>query len=176
MDLNKFIPKKFRHLSNWSVYKDFLLFKKIQNIPVLYVDEDIVYVFLDLRIKKEMIALINHLDDIGVEFYFTHPDFSNPGEEWNEKKIILQYFRCYSDLKFHKELKKIEFDFIQNLTFWTKKFSSFELLKSTYDEYLKVVNKKSFDFYTQKEMCDFPEQIREEFRTLWREIQINNIL
>jgi hypothetical protein len=176
MDLNKFIPKKFKHLPNWSVGKNFLLFKKIQNIPVLKIEDNIVYVFLDLRIKKEMVALIQHLDNLGVDFYFTHPDFSNPGEEWNEREVIHHYFMCWADSKFHKEIKKIEFDFIGNLSKWVKEFSSFELLKDTYNEFLKVVNRNWNDFYAQKQMWDYPEHIREEFRTLWREIQINNIL
>jgi hypothetical protein len=176
MDLNKFIPNKFKHLPNWSVGKNFLLFRKIHNIPVLKVEDDIVYVFLDLRIRKEMVALIDHLQELDVEFYFTHPDFSNPGEEWNEKEVILHYFRCWADSKFHKEVRKIEFDFIKNLSTWVRDFSSFELLKLTYDEFLKVVNKKWYDYYAQKDVWDYSEYIREEFRTLWREIQINNIL
>ena len=81
------------------------------------------------------------LDKLGVEFYFTHPDFSNPGEAWNEKEVIRHYFRCWSDSNFHKDCKKIEFDFIKNLTNWVNDFSSFELLKLTHDEFLKVVNK-----------------------------------
>jgi hypothetical protein len=176
MDLNKFIPNKFRHLPNWSVGKDFLLFKKIHNIPVLKIEDEIVYVFLDLRIRKEMVALIKHLDELDIEFYFTHPDFSNPAEEWNEKEVIWHYFRCWSDSKFYKEIKKVEFDFIGNLSDWVKEFSSFELLKSIYDEFLKVVNKKWYDYYSQKDVWMYSEYIREEFRTLWREIQINNIL
>jgi hypothetical protein len=39
------------------------LFRKIHNIPVLKIEDEIVYVFLDLRIRKEMVALINHLDE-----------------------------------------------------------------------------------------------------------------
>jgi len=176
MELHKFIQNKFRHLPNWSVGKDFLLFKKIHNIPVLKIEDEIVYVFLDLRIRKEIVALIKHLDELEVEFYFTKPDFSNPGEEWNEKEVILHYLRCWSDSKFHKEVRKIEFDFIENLSTWVRDFSSFELLKLTYDDFLKVVNKKWHDYYTQKDVWDYSEYIREEFRTIWREIQINNIL
>ena len=169
-------PDKFRHLPNWSVGKHYLFFKKTHKLPVLKVEDGVVYVFLDLRIRKEMIALIQHLDKLGVEFYFTHPDFSNPGEEWNEKQIIWHYFRCWSDSKFHKDCKKIEFDFVGNLSKWVKNYSDFELLKFAYDDYLKVVNKKWHNFYTNKEMFDYSEYIREEFRTLWREIQINNIM
>jgi hypothetical protein len=176
MDFYKLIPKKFRHLPNWSTNKKYLLFKKIHNIPVLYVEDNIVFVFLDLRIRKEIIAIIKHLNDIGVDFYFTHPDFSNPSEEYSERDVIYHYLRCWADQKFHKEVNKINFDFVNNLTNWVKNYSSFQLLKTMYDDFLKVVNRKWHDYYSQKEVWDYSEEIREEFRTLWRDIQINNIL
>ena len=39
-----------------------------------------------------------------------------------------------------------------------------------------AVEKKWYDYWSKKDTWDYSEEIREEFRTLWREIQINNIL
>ncbi len=80
MELFRFIPKKVRSSSEWSNNGKYVLYKKIHNLPVLYVEDDTVYVFLDLRIINQVILIVKHLQELGVEFYFTHPDFSNPGE------------------------------------------------------------------------------------------------
>ena len=46
MDLNSLIPD---NSDKWSV-KRFLMFKKYENIPVCFIEDDIVYVFLDNKI------------------------------------------------------------------------------------------------------------------------------
>lgn len=178
MHLYKLIPKKQRHNREWSVGKDYVFFKKLHNVPLCYFEDGIVWVFLDLRIQRQVVDLISHLEKSNLKFYFTHPEFSNPGEEFEINKIHLHYFRCYADPKFYKSIKKINFDFIKNLVNFTKEFSDFETLLLNLKIVQKEVGKKWYDYYSKskKEIWDYPEEIREEFRTLWREIQINNIL
>ncbi len=176
MDLYKLIPKKQRHNRDWSVGKDYVFFKKMHNIPVCYFEDDTVWVFLDLRIQRQIVELIDHLQNSTLKLYFTHPEFSNPGEVFDIKKIPLHYFRCYADPKFHKSINKIEFDFIKNLVNFTKEFSDFETLHANFKIVHKEVSKKWYDYFSKKDIWDYPEEIREDFRTLWREIQINNIL
>ena len=132
--------------------------------------------FLDLRIQRQVVDLIHHLENSKIKFYFTHPEFSNPGEEFNIDKIPLHCFRCYADPKFYKSIKKIDFDFIKNLVNFTKEFSDFETLLLNFKIVQKEVGKKWYDYYSKKDIWNYSEEIREEFRTLWREIQINNIL
>jgi hypothetical protein len=176
MDLYKLIPKKQRHNRDWSVGKDYVFFKKLHNVPLCYFKDGIVWVFLDLRIQRQVVDLIHHLENSNLKFYFTHPEFSNPGEEFNINKIPLHCFRCYADSKFYKSIKKIDFDFIENLVSFTKEFSDFETLLLNFKIVQKEVGKKWYDYYNKKDIWDYSEEIREEFRTLWREIQINNIL
>lgn len=176
MDLNKLIPTKQRHNRDWSVTKQFVLFRKLHNIPVCYIEDDIVWIFLDLRIRRQIVDLIKHVIGLKVKFYFTHPEYSNPGQDIENDKIPLHYFRCYADAKLYKDLNKIDFDFISNVVQFTKEFSDFETLKKSFYQVQKEVNKNWYDYYSQKHIWDYPDYIREEFRTLWREIQINNIL
>jgi len=176
MELYKLIPKKQRHSSDWSVIKSYVMFKKLHNIPICYIENDIVWIFLDLRIQKQVIDIISHLNDLDVKFYFTHPEFSNPGQEFDVEKILLQYFRSYADRKFNKNLNKINFDIIKNLVEFTNEFSDFNSLKKCFQVVKKEVNLKWTDWYSRKDIYDYPEEIRQEFDILWREIQINNLL
>lgn len=176
MDLNKLIPNNQKHNRDWSVTKKYVLFKKLHNIPVCYFEDDIVWIFLDLRITRQVIDVIKHLENLDIKFFFTHPEFSNPGQVFEINRIPTHYFRCFADAKFHKSVTKIKFDFIKNLVDFTKLYSNFETLKISFDKVQKEVNRHWYDYYSQKEIYDYSEEIREEFRTLWREIQINNIL
>ncbi len=64
MELNKLIPN---NNSKWIVKGNFLMFKKLEFIPVCYIEDDIVYVFLDARLTKQTIAITKHLMSFKVE-------------------------------------------------------------------------------------------------------------
>ena len=59
MDLNSIIPDK--NDRNYSVNKNFLMYKKYQNIPLCFIEDGIFYVFLDKRISKAVIKLVKNL-------------------------------------------------------------------------------------------------------------------
>ena len=68
MDLNDLI---LENSDNWSISGDILHYKKIIKIPVCYIDlNDVVWVFLDARIKKIVIRLVGKLIKEGKKFYF----------------------------------------------------------------------------------------------------------
>ena len=107
MELSDLIPD---NSSNWSVKNDFLMFKKIQNIPTCFISNDnIVYVFLDVRIYKQVLKLTSLLVDKGIEFYFTIPEISNPkGVEDLNDTTVLHYLHSYSKKEFFNGFRKIE--------------------------------------------------------------------
>ena len=69
-----------------------------------------------------------------------------------------------------------DFDLLKNLTEWVYKYSDIKLLKIRFDYVLSEVNSNWYDYYSNKRIFDYNDEIREEFRTLWRDIQINQIL
>jgi hypothetical protein len=175
MELSDLIPD---NSSNWSVKNDFLMFKKIQNIPTCFISNDnIVYVFLDVRIYKQVLKLTSLLVDKGVEFYFTIPEISNPkGIEDLNDTTVLHYLHSYSKKEFFNGFRKIDFDLIYNLIKWTEKENCFDLVKDNYEYMLKKVNHQDYDYYSNRSTYKYSEEIREEFRSLYRDIQISKIL
>ena len=175
MELNNLIPNNNQ---SWSVKGDFLMFKKIQNIPVCYIsNEDLVYVFLDARINKQVISLIKHLMSINVNFFLTTPEASDPAGvlDLNEK-VIRHYLISYAKLEFFNGFKKIDFDLVDNLVKWTEKENCYDLIKNIYLSVLKRINHQSWDYYTNKKHFDYCQEIRDEFQSLYRHIQISKIL
>ena len=86
------------------------------------------------------------------------------------------YLFAYADFKLNNKFKNINFDLLKNLTEWVYKYSDIKLLKIRFDYVLSEVNSNWYDYYSNKRIFDYNDEIREEFRTLWRDIQINQIL
>lgn len=177
MDLNSLIPDKFKSNTNWIIKGDFIMFKKYEHIPICFIEDDIVYIFLDSKIPKQVLELTKYVSEKNIEFYFTSPALSNPkGVDDYENLIIRHYLLSFSNKVFFHGFKKIEFDLIRNMVRWCDKEDCYELIKDNYDDVLKDVFRKNYDYYANKEYYDYEDEIREEFQTLYREIQINKIL
>jgi len=175
MDLYNLIPNRINK-PGWSIKGDYILFNKINNIPLCMIDKGVAYIFLDLRIKKQVFEITQNLIKLNIEFYFTHPEFSNPGQEYSDEKVMDIYLFAYADFKLNNKFKNINFDLLKNLTEWVYKYSDIKLLKIRFDYVLSEVNSNWYDYYSNKRIFDYNDEIREEFRTLWRDIQINQIL
>ncbi len=174
MELNKLIPN---NNSKWIVKGNFLMFKKLEFIPVCYIEDDIVYVFLDARLTKQTIAITKHLMSFKVEFYFTTPEASNPkGVSEINYKVIKHYLMSYAKKEFFFGFRQINFDLIQNMVKWTDKENCFDLVKNIYLEVLKKVNNETWDYYSNRKFYDYQSEIREEFQSLYRHIQISKII
>src|ERR1035437_3937277 len=167
MDLNDLI---LDNSQNWSIVKnnalrfhgDFLMYKKYYNIPVCYIDNEIVYVFLDNKIHNIIFKLTKHLVKLGVEFYFTSPILSNPkGVNDPNNEVIKHYLYSYSQKEFFNGFKKIEFDLIRNMVKWSDKEDCYNLVKPNFESILKVVPASHYDFYSNKSLYNYPDEIRE---------------
>ena len=51
-----------------------------------------------------------------------------------------------------------------------------DLIKEIYENVNKQIQKGWYDHYTNKEIHDIPKHIREEFNSLYRDIQLSQIL
>ena len=178
MSLYDLIPTCYASNGKWTIRKDFLMVKKYQNIPVCFIGEDnIIYVFLDNSIKKEILKITQHLVNLGVEFYFTTPELSNPkGVQDYNNKVIQHYLFSYSQMDFYKGFNKIEFDLIKNMVNWTDKVGCSNSIKENYEIILMKVNKTWYNGFHNKKSYLYTQEIRDEFRTLYRDIQINKII
>ena len=173
MNLNEIIPQN----DDWSYKGGIIYFKKMQRIPVCVFIDDIPHVILENKVPKQIIKITNLLMRTGDEFYFTTPEATNPSGVLDYKKeVIRSYFNSYSNLKFFHGFDKIGFDLIKNLIDWSEKNDAWYLVKPIYDEINKSIQKKYHDYWQRTDYYNYDFDIREEFRTLWREIQINKII
>lgn len=175
MNLSELIPN---NSSNWSFDKNFIYWKKYQRIPLLSIKEGEVFIFLDNRLPKPVLKLVEFLVFKNIQFYFIPPKFSHPSEYISEEsysEIIRHYLMSYSTKDFFFGFKKIEFDLIENLTNWMNSVGCFDIFKDIFSDIKKDVLRKDYDWYSKKECYYFGEEIRHEFETLYRQIQINQI-
>ena len=93
-----------------------------------------------------------------------------------ENKVISHYLMSYIQKEFFFGFREIEFDLIHNMVKWTEKENCFDLVKPNYESITKKVNNKYFDYYANKEYEDYTKEIREDYKTLYRDIQISKIL
>lgn len=173
MDLNNILPKN----ENWSFSKGIVYFRKIQKIPSCIIIDDTPHIILENKIPKQILELTKNFMKTGDEFYFTTPLSTNPSGVYEFKnEVIRSYFNSYANLKFYNGFKKLNFDLIKNLIDWSEKNDAWYLVKPIYEEVNKKIQKEHYDYWQQLYYYDYEYDIREEFRTLWREIQINKII
>ena len=178
MDLNDLIPN---NSSDWIVDKNTLFYKKHLKVPICYIeaDTDVVFVSLDHRIHKAVSKLIKHLMSLDIEFYLCYPDLMNPrGVNDYQEKVIYHYFLTYITKNLKTEFEKIGFDLIDNLCKWVEKEDCFDLMKDLYDEVKVKANDNWRDWYSNSglDIYKYDEKIRDDYNSLWREIQINLII
>lgn len=165
--------------SRFSISGSFIMFKKYENIPILYKEDGVFYVFLDAKVPKIILKITSILVDLDLKFYFTTPELSNPkgiDSDIINSKIIKHYLISYINKDFFYGFRKIEFDIIRNMVKWSSDNNCFNLVKDEYISVLKTVNSKSYNYYKNSYEYLFSKEIIEDFRTLYRDIQINKIL
>ena len=176
MDLNSIIPKS----GEWKVSKDRVFRFNIAWIPIFdVVGENQIHIFLDLRNSKDIIKVVKNLQKTDIEFYFISPLFADPGQDNRDFNYIniKNYLKNYSKSQFYDGFSKIDFDFIGNLIDYCKKEKCIELVKDIYLEVNKIVQSKHWDYYTNRQFYNNKrDDIRETFNSLYRDIQLQQIL
>jgi hypothetical protein len=181
MDLNSLIPDKFKLLANptWIVKGKFVMFKKYEHIPICFVEDNVVYIFLDSRVTKSIIELVKHLIILNIEFYFTTPELSNPKgvlEEYYKDKVIKHYLYSFAKVEFFYGFRNIDFDLIDNMVKWTNKENCFDKVKPNYELINKKVERREYNPFSNKYLYEYKDEIRQEFQSLYRHIQISKII
>jgi len=112
-------------------------------------------------------------------FDVVSPLFADPGQDNRDFNYIniKNYLKNYSKSQFYDGFSKIDFDFIGNLIDYCKKEKCIELVKDIYLEVNKIVQSKHWDYYTNREFYNNKrDDIRETFNSLYRDIQLQQIL
>ncbi len=176
MDLNSIIPKS----GEWKVSKNRTFTWNVAWLPVFDILSDSeINIFLDLRNSKDILKVVKNLQKTDYNFYFISPIFADPGQDTSEynQVNIKNYLRNYSKIQFYDGFQKIEFDFIGNLIDYCKKENCIDLIKDIYSNVNKEVQSKSWDYYTNKQYYNIKrDDIRETFNSLYRDIQLQQIL
>ena len=179
MNINTIIP----NTSNWKVkpvkgyggLKAQRVFKhSLAWFPIMDVYDDYTLIFLDIRWSKDIIDIVSKIE---TDFYFISPLYSDPGHYKEEDDLyhqnnIKNYLVNYSKSKFFHGFQKVEFDLINNLVKYCKKWDCLLLLKDIYDEVNRMVQLSSYDYYQNKNFYEHPTEIREEFGGLYRQIKL----
>jgi hypothetical protein len=176
MDLNSIIPKS----GEWKISKNRAFIWNVAWLAVFDIISDSeINIFLDLRNSRSILKLVKNLQKTDYIFYFISPVFADPGQDKREYNDIniKNYLRNYSKIQFYDGFQKIEYDFIGNLIDYCKKEKCIELIKDIYENVNKEVQQKSWDYYTNKQYYDIKrDDIRETFNSLYRDIQLQQIL
>lgn len=173
MVLNKYLPP----LESWSLSKSVIYYKKLQRIPVCLLIGGVPHIILENKIPKQVIELTRRFMTSGESFYFTTPLSANPaGVENFQQEVIMSYLIAYSNPKFLHGFRRLGFDLVKNLIDWSEKNGAWPLVKGQYEEMNRLVQKNYYDYFQKIEYYDYSAEIREEFRCLWREIQISKII
>jgi hypothetical protein len=176
MDLND-LPRKYE----WSFRKDLLLVKNIAWLPVARVQEKNCDIYLDIRLHKQILALMKSIMGTKYKIFFLSPLLSNPRFNISEEEAIEHnidnYLTNYSQPEFFDGFKKLGFDFIENFVEFCVKEKSEHLIKDIYHRVNSKVQKSYYDYYQNRSLFLVErEDIRDTFNSLYREIQIYQLL
>jgi hypothetical protein len=161
---------------NWSINKDIIFYKKYQNIPVCLLEDNIAYIYLENKIPSQIIKLVRHLLFLKTEFYFLPTEYSNPKAILDNNKVIEHYLFSYTQRKFFYGFRKIKFDLIKNLVDWANRENCASDIKKNYDDTYKSIFYSYKDFQSSIVVFNYDLEIREDYKTLYRQIQINQLM
>lgn len=180
MELNNFIPKNCSE-EEWCLRKNVIFKKKIIWIPIVTKIDDDFFIYLDLRIKREVLKVIKNLMINNIKFYLISPLVSNKKIKISDEELhnlnIENYLNCYSNNFIYDGVKKINFDIIGNLIDYCVKFNCKDKIKEIYLEVNKHVQLTSRNWYSNELIYNVDRiDIRSEFSSLYRDIQLSQIL
>lgn len=176
MTVHDLIPKNAR---SFSVKNDMLYFDYHgMKLPVAYVTlDDYAYVFLDVKMMRQVAAVVQLCESKGYRFFMAYPDDADPAGviNWHDK-IVKHYLTSHLNPVVRSAFAKIGFDLIRNLCEWVKVNGDITKVKEIYDGMNRSVEYHYYDYFSKKNLYTYPEEVRAEWPTIWREIQINTIL
>jgi len=177
MDLQK-MTDILPNNGKWKIEKDIVYVRYMAWIPIINMKDDHLEVYFDTKLHRYILQILSKLKD---EFYLVSPILSDPKNKYllpeeRHKVNILNMISNYSNPIFFDGFKRIDFDLITHLVLYCKKYDSMLLIKEAFDNVNKDVQRKDWDYYTNKQSFTYTEEIREEFNGLYRQIKLAELL
>lgn len=167
--------------TDYEVRDNGMLYYRYKGIllPMAYLSLDgQAYIFLDIKISRQVIKVIREAQKKNIKFFMAYPDDADPSgvTDWKEK-TIKHYLTTHINPVWRKTVEKIDFDLVKNMCDWIVENDCLDVVKDVYDGMTKSVFYHYTDYFSgMREVWTYPEDVRTEWSTLWREIQINTIL
>lgn len=171
MNLDNIIPYR----DNWKIINGIVFKKKLIWMPIMNLRRRYIEIYFDNRLHKDVLYLISKMGDN--EFYLISPLFSNPkfSSLDNHKINIENYLSNYAKSSFFYGFKKINFNIVENLVKYCKKFDCMTLIKESFDYVNNEVQYEDYDWHSNKKFYPFDEEVRTEFNSLYRQIKVQSI-
>lgn len=175
LDTNILLPNSDQ---NWLMKHNMIFYHKYVNIPVCKIQDDLIWVSLDLRVRNPVIKMIKHLLKLDVNFFLTNRvDFHKNLPQEDLESIIINYLHAITDEDFFDKIFESGFDYVKNLTDFMTEFDCHGLMKDPYEYYKDKYLKEYYDWYTSESYYIMKrEDMRDFLRTLEREIKLNLFL
>jgi hypothetical protein len=177
IDIQK-IDRILPNNGKWKIENEIVYVRYMAWIPIINMKGDYLEVYFDTKLHRYLLQILPKLED---EFYLVSPILTDPKnkhllQEERHKANILNMISNYSNPIFFNGFKKIDFDLITHLVLYCKKFDSTLLIKEAYDCVNKDIQRKDWDYYANKQVFNYTEEIREEFNGLYRQIKLAELL
>lgn len=174
MDLSKIIPQNDKR---WIVSKNIIYIDYFAKIPILIKNGDDIWVYMDLKIFKYVLKLIQILEKEKINFLFksTSIFFDHKFDEDDiHARNLAHYLLNIANPIVYDGVEKIGFDYTNNLTNYLVSYECYDTFKEVYKSISKRLLSKSYDYWTNKEVYETKrEDIRNYIASLEREIKIN---
>lgn len=165
---------------NWSIKNNMIYYHHYCDIAVLQKRETQYWVILDLRVTKKVLKLVKHLVKNDVKFFFSSKALNSNQDlstQESKEEIIRNYLHALSNSQFFDNISKTGLDYVENLTRYLQETNSWEIFKQEFEEAKKKVNRKYWDYYTNKEHYNINrEDIRDFVTNIERQIKLNLFL
>jgi len=161
---------------NWVIKNNKLFYKKGEHHLALEHHDNIIHVILDIKIYKQTIKLIDRLVKLDLKFYIINLNQQKIVDEDYQIHFIKSYLYTFIHKEYYYGFKKINFNLISNLIDWTKENDCIDKIKECYDSIQTITNCNYYDYFSNKYIYDYPEEIRDAYSNIYREINIELIL
>lgn len=169
------IPHKLRN-KNWGSNSKYLLIYKYVNIPVAFIKDDIVFIYFDVKIKKEVIEIIKHLVKNDIKFFLTNTDDTFISKDDLDDKIIFNYLHKYSNEYFYDSINEIGFDVIKNMIEYARYKNCEHLIENEVDIFIKYLNRRKVYNFDGSSTSIIRKDILNYFTNIHRSIKITQLI
>jgi hypothetical protein len=174
-DLNTFLPK-----SDGTYYiKDNCIWtKKIVEIRLLTIIDDVVWIVVDFRVRSKVILLVKHLTTLGVDFLLINSEISHKKLIYqNDLEIIIRtYLFAILDERFFYKIEELKIDFVKNLCNFIESYDCYKIFNETFQIFKKIYSpkKRYYGYYGYPEIKD--NKVKDYFLNIERCVKLKFFL